>query len=73
MMRSFVRLHQLTERYSMQLLSSPRYEDYEVKYRHGNAWYWLGNGYSMRDLDGRDLTPYLGLVDGIDEQRDYDV
>lgn len=54
-------------------MSSPRYEDYNIQYQHDNAWYWLGNGFSMRDLDGRDLTHYLGLVDGLDEQREYDV
>ncbi|KIW81124.1 hypothetical protein Z517_04147 [Fonsecaea pedrosoi CBS 271.37] len=68
-----IMLHPGTRLQYMELLSSPRYEDYHIKYRHGNAWYWLGNGFSMRDLDGRDLTFYLGLVDGIDEQRDYDV
>lgn len=57
----------------MELIESPRYEDYEMKYRHGNTWYWLGNGYTMRDLDGRDLTWYLGLVDGKDEQISFDV
>lgn len=55
----------------MELLSVPRYEDYEIEYRHGNAWYWLGNGYSSRDTDGRDLTWYMGLVDGEDRQREY--
>jgi len=55
------------------MLSAPRYEDYDIEYRHGNAWYWLGNGFSTRDLDGRDLTFYMGLVDDLDKQRDYDV
>ncbi|KAK4935997.1 hypothetical protein LTR10_023044 [Elasticomyces elasticus] len=68
-----IMLHPGTRLQYMELLSSPRYEDYDIKYRNGNAWYWLGNGFSMRDLDGRDLTPYLGLVDNLDEQRDYDV
>lgn len=58
---------------SMELLQSPRFEDYEIEYKHGNAWYWLGNGFSCRDLDGRDLTPYLGLVGGRDEQREYEL
>jgi hypothetical protein len=57
----------------MELIETPRYEDYEIQYRNRNVWHWLGNGFSTRDLDGRDLTWYMGLVDGRDEQRHFDV
>lgn len=55
------------------MLAQPRYEDYDIEYCARNMWSWLGNGFSERDLDGRDGTWYMGLVDGIDKQRDYDV
>lgn len=34
-------------------------------------WQWLGNGFSLRDVDGKDTTWYWGLIDGKDEQKDY--
>jgi hypothetical protein len=57
----------------MELIETPRYEDYIIQYRNRNVWAWLGNGFSTRNVDGRDLTWYLGLVDGRDEQKDFDV
>jgi hypothetical protein len=57
----------------MELIEFPRYEDYKIEYCGRNVWSWLGNGFSTRDLDGRDLTWYLGLVDGEDVQRDFEV
>ncbi len=57
----------------MELIENPRYEDYDIVYRSRNVWSFLGNGFSLRDNDGRDLTYYMGLVDGEDRQRDYDV
>lgn len=32
--------------------------------------YW-GNGFTLRELDGRDTTFYYGLLNGKDEQPDY--
>lgn len=58
---------------SMELMASPRYQDYDIVYRSSNMWSWLGNGFSLRDYDGRDLTWYMGLVEGEDEQKEYDV
>ncbi|KAJ6005156.1 FAD/NAD-P-binding domain-containing protein [Penicillium sp. IBT 35674x] len=55
----------------MELLEKPRYEDYDITYWGKNMWAWLGNGFTQRDVDGRDITWFLGLVDGIDQQRDY--
>ncbi|OAP58404.1 hypothetical protein AYL99_07494 [Fonsecaea erecta] len=68
-----IMLHPGTRTQYMELIATPRYEDYEIQYRNRNVWYWLGNGFSTRDLDGRDLTWYLGLVDGKDEQQYFDV
>ncbi|KAK6368219.1 hypothetical protein LTS17_009960 [Exophiala oligosperma] len=66
-----VLLYPGTRTQQMELLSSLRPEDFNITYRSTNRWNWLGNGYAMRDVDGKDLTWYLGLVDGIDKQRDY--
>jgi hypothetical protein len=55
----------------MELIATPRYEDYEIEYNSTNQWSWLGNGFSTRDNDGRDITWYMGLVDGKDTQQDF--
>ena len=57
----------------MEVIATPRYEDYDIKYRNRNIWHFLGNGFSTRDTDGRDLTWYMGLVDEKDEQREFDL
>jgi len=57
----------------MELLAKPRFEDFDIKYRSRNMWQFLGNGFSKRDIDGRDITWYWGLIDGIDEQRNYEI
>ena len=44
----------------MDLLSQPRYEDYRIEYQSGNPFGFLGNGFSTREYDGRDLSYYLG-------------
>ena len=44
----------------MDLLKEPRYEDYNIEYRGGNAFGFLGNGFSTREFDGSDLAWYLG-------------
>jgi len=58
----------------LELMRQPRYEDYEIVYRNGkNMWEWLGNGFEMREFDGRDITYYWGSLDGEgrDRQPDY--
>jgi hypothetical protein len=55
------------------MLAAPRLEDYEIKYCNGlNRFEFLGNGFSLREFDGRDITYYWGLLDGKDEQRDLE-
>lgn len=56
------RIHYLT------MLRSVRFEDYEFEYRSGNAFNFLGDGFDVREHDGRDLTWYCGLLDGADRQ-----
>lgn len=46
----------------------PRYEDYDIEYKEENRFAFLGNGFEMREYDGRDITNYLGCLD--DEGRD---
>ena len=57
----------------MEVLERPRYEDFDIKYKNRNRWQYLGNGFSTRDVDGRDITWYWGLVDGVDEQRSHEI
>jgi hypothetical protein len=55
-------------------MDAPRYEDYDIVYRDGNMFAFLGNGFEMREFDGRDITNYLGCLeeDGRDVQPSYD-
>lgn len=43
-----------------ELLAQPRYEDYDIQYQSGNPFGFLGNGFTLREYDGRDLSYYLG-------------
>lgn len=45
-----------------------RWEDYELQTANKNRFHYLGNGFSAREFDGRDLSWYLGLLGGKDEQ-----
>lgn len=56
------RLHYLT------VLQQPRFEDYEMEYLSSNMFNYFGDGFHVREYDGRDLTWYYGLLDGKDEQ-----
>ncbi|KAI4635406.1 uncharacterized protein J4E87_000357 [Alternaria ethzedia] len=58
----------------LKIMETPRYEDFEIEYRQGNMWAFLGNGFEVREFDGRDITNYLGNLDeeGRDVQPDYD-
>ncbi|KAL1656118.1 hypothetical protein SLS61_001190 [Didymella pomorum] len=58
----------------LKMLESPRYEDFEYEYWNGNMFAFLGNGFEMREEDGRDITNYLGCLDEEkgDVQPDYD-
>ncbi|EXJ69271.1 uncharacterized protein A1O5_07307 [Cladophialophora psammophila CBS 110553] len=57
----------------MELISSPRYEDYDIKYHDMNRWAFLGNGWSTRDYDGRDITWFWGMVNGKDKKEEYEL
>ncbi|KAK5109891.1 hypothetical protein LTR62_006498 [Meristemomyces frigidus] len=53
------------------LLEKVRYEDFEMEYWDENRFAFLGNGFDTREFDGRDITHYLGLLDGEDKQPEY--
>ncbi|OQV06871.1 hypothetical protein CLAIMM_11386 [Cladophialophora immunda] len=57
----------------LDLLATPRFEDYQIEYLNPlNRFAFLGNGFSQREFDGRDLSYYLGLLDGDDRQIDLE-
>lgn len=41
------------------MVEEPRYEDYEWKYVDRNRFAYLGNGFSVRESAGRDITYYF--------------
>jgi hypothetical protein len=57
----------------IEIMENARFEDYDIKYMNPlNPLEFLGNGFSSRETDGRDLSFYLGLIDGIDKQLDLE-
>ncbi|POR32493.1 Uncharacterized protein TPAR_07277 [Tolypocladium paradoxum] len=42
------------------LVSSPRFEDYDIEYWSMNKFSFLGNGFSTLEYDGGDIAWYLG-------------
>ncbi|EGV65316.1 hypothetical protein PSN45_002536 [Yamadazyma tenuis] len=54
-----------------EIMSKPRWEDYHLTYENDNRFAYFGNGFHVREFDNRDLSWYLGLLDGKDEEPDY--
>jgi cation diffusion facilitator CzcD-associated flavoprotein CzcO len=52
----------------LEILQKPRFEDFDIEYQSGNRWNFLGDGFDVREFDGRDLTWYYGLLDDEDKQ-----
>ncbi|KAH8701505.1 steroid monooxygenase [Talaromyces proteolyticus] len=46
----------------MELLAQPRFEDFDIEYKNQNRWQWLGNGFSIHDVDGSDNTWFWGTL-----------
>ncbi|OQV04839.1 hypothetical protein CLAIMM_09663 [Cladophialophora immunda] len=44
----------------LDVLSAPKFEDYDIEYESGNRWGWLGSGFSAIEFNGGDVTYYLG-------------
>ncbi|OQU94093.1 hypothetical protein CLAIMM_00505 [Cladophialophora immunda] len=56
------------------LMSQPRFEDYEIQYINDkNLFDFLGSGFAEREFDGRDLSHYLGLLNGQDRRLDLEL
>lgn len=43
----------------MDVIETPRYEDFELSYHDKNPWAHLGMGYSVNNYNGN-FSPYLG-------------
>lgn len=41
------------------MLDDPRYEDYEFTYQTENRFQYLGNGFSTKEAEGRDIAWYF--------------
>ncbi|WVR07069.1 hypothetical protein IAU60_004108 [Kwoniella sp. DSM 27419] len=48
------------------MLMDPRYEDFKYTYWNKNRFAYLGNGYTLREIEGRNDTWYLQYADGLD-------
>ena len=46
-------------------LSKPRYEDYDISYEGDNPFGFFGNGFTVREYDGSDLSYYLGTEENL--------
>lgn len=44
----------------LELHKEPRYEDYNIVYQSGNVFGFLGNGFTVKEHDGSDISYYLG-------------
>ncbi|OBT97370.1 hypothetical protein VE01_04370 [Pseudogymnoascus verrucosus] len=53
----------------LRLLKDPRFEDFYMKYDDDNRFSFLGNGFALEEIDGSDMTYYLG---SLDEEVDQD-
>ena len=58
----------------LELLGTPRFEDYHITYKDSlNRFNFLGNGFEVREFDGRDLSYYIGLLEDVgDKQLDLE-
>ncbi|KAH7489978.1 FAD-binding monooxygenase [Fusarium oxysporum f. sp. matthiolae] len=54
-----VALHPGSRIHWFHMLENPRFEDFEWKYLNQNRFAYLGNGFSVREGEGRDLSDYL--------------
>ena len=46
--------------------------DFELRTLERNRFAYLGNGFTAREFDGRDLTWYLGSLNGLDKQPQFE-
>lgn len=55
----------------MENMRNPRFEDWDYTWESGNRFNYYGNGFHVREFDGRDLTWYYGLLGKEDSEPDY--
>ncbi|KAK4699145.1 hypothetical protein P7C70_g7120, partial [Phenoliferia sp. Uapishka_3] len=55
-----------------EVMNKVRWEDYELTTTSANRFEYMANGFAQREFDGRDLSWYIGLLEGgKDAQPDY--
>lgn len=55
-----------------EVMNKVRWEDYDLKFAEKNRFTYLANGFAQREFDGRDLSWYIGLLEGgKDAQPEY--
>ena len=52
-------LHPGSRSHWVHMMNEPRYEDYVWKTTNRNKFAYLGNGFSIREVEGGDLTWYM--------------
>jgi hypothetical protein len=52
-------LHPGSRIHWFQMLNDPRYEDWDWETFNGNRFAYLGNGFGVKESEGRDLTWYF--------------
>ncbi|KEF59610.1 uncharacterized protein A1O9_04456 [Exophiala aquamarina CBS 119918] len=52
----------------LSMLQKPRFEDFDIGYISDNRFNFLGDGFDVREFDGRDITWYYGLLNNQDKQ-----
>ncbi|CAD0028185.1 unnamed protein product [Aureobasidium pullulans] len=52
-------------------MATVRWEDYHLTRLEKNRFAYLADGFASRESDGRDLSWYLGLLDGKDVQPEF--
>lgn len=48
----------------LRLLKEPRFEDFDITYDESNMFAFLGNGFALEEVNGNDMTYYLGTLQG---------
>jgi len=51
---------QIANNHQVDVITDPRYEDFEIKYNNKNMWAMLGMGSSLSNVK-KDFSPYLRL------------
>ncbi|RBQ69318.1 hypothetical protein FVER14953_04333 [Fusarium verticillioides] len=54
----------------LRLLKTPRYEDHDIVYDQDNTFAFLGNGFAIEEVDGSDMTYYLGQLKEVVDSSD---